>query len=142
MQQSHWCHNGKRANAAGLKGQQEHSPGQRPGYCGHETFAQKGQKYWRRCSSFALSGRWLLTPFTQGVALGWQLAGLSGRFRQIADNHTHFSFSLPVTGHYIDNGRDVCYVHRAVAIHVAPCVTIKAGWFKAVWFWLFLVGFH
>jgi hypothetical protein len=42
-------------------------------------FALKGQKHNVADSAFALSGRWLRTTLTQGVALGWGLSGLSGR---------------------------------------------------------------
>jgi hypothetical protein len=38
--------------------------------------ALKGQKNY----AFALSGRWMYTPYTQGVALGYRDFGLSGRF--------------------------------------------------------------
>ena len=79
---------------SGLKGQQASSPGQRPGWSDGGKYALKGQKLylhgrsatigdafvakWRK-NAFALSGRWLNSPFTQGAALGYLLAGLSGR---------------------------------------------------------------
>ena len=63
----------------GLKGQKALSPGQRPGCKGMSIFALKGQKHNVADSAFALSGRWLRTTLTQGVALGWGLSGLSGR---------------------------------------------------------------
>ncbi len=67
----------------GLKGQQAHSPGQRPGYRGRATVALKGQKPWTEASpptnSFALSGRGCAPMPTQGDALGYVLIGLSGR---------------------------------------------------------------
>jgi hypothetical protein len=43
--------------------------------------ALKGQKLYLVRYAFALSGRWLRTTSTQGDALGWELSGLSGRFR-------------------------------------------------------------
>jgi len=65
----------------GLKGQQALSPGHRPGYKGMGKLALKGQKLYLVRYAFALSGRWLRTTSTQGDALGWELSGLSGRFR-------------------------------------------------------------
>ena len=80
--------------SSGLKGQQAGSPGQRPGWMASAATALKGQKHYfcgrsatigdafvakRRNNAFALSGRWLRLPFTQGGALGYLLAGLSGR---------------------------------------------------------------
>ena len=47
------------------KGQQANSPGHRPGY--------------EDAVRFALKGRRKHTTLTQGVALGWELTGLSGR---------------------------------------------------------------
>ena len=63
----------------GLKGQKAISPGQRPGCKKVGIFALKGQKHYIADSAFALTGRWLRTTLTQGVALGWGLSGLSGR---------------------------------------------------------------
>ena len=54
----------------GLKGQKALSPGQRPGYKDVGKFALKGQKPTCRIVAFALTGRWLRTAITQGVALG------------------------------------------------------------------------
>ena len=55
----------------GLKGQQALSPGQRPGYKDEGKLALKGQKPILCYNAFALTGRWLRTSFTQGVALGY-----------------------------------------------------------------------
>jgi len=63
----------------GLKGQKALSPGQRPGCKGMSIFALKGQKLSCGIDAFALTGRWLRTTLTQGVALVWGLSGLSGR---------------------------------------------------------------
>jgi len=63
----------------GLKGQKAASPGQRPGCKELSIFALKGQKLSCGIDAFALTGRWLRTTLTQGVALGWGLSGLSGR---------------------------------------------------------------
>ncbi len=67
----------------GLKGQQAHSPRQRPGYQQMPTFALKGQKHNRdespTCSAFALSGRDCHHRPTQGAALGYGLIAPSGR---------------------------------------------------------------
>jgi hypothetical protein len=54
----------------GLKGQKALSPGQRPGYKEVSKFALKGQKLSCDIDAFALTGRWLRTILTQGVALG------------------------------------------------------------------------
>ena len=43
--------------------------------------ALKGQKLYHLRYAFALSGRRLHAPDTQGDALGWELVGLSGRLR-------------------------------------------------------------
>jgi hypothetical protein len=51
----------------GLKGQQAHSPGQRPGSKEVSIFALQGQKPICRIVAFALAGRWLRTFLTQGV---------------------------------------------------------------------------
>ena len=64
----------------GLKGQKAGSPGQRPGWSDGGKYALKGQKHWYSDNAFALSGRWLHSPITQGVALGYLLSGLSGRY--------------------------------------------------------------
>ncbi|MBR1933571.1 MAG: hypothetical protein IJ841_07785 [Prevotella sp.] len=69
----------KATHSNGLKGQKAPSPGQRPGYKGVCEYALKGQKHTYRIHAFALSGRSLCNPFTQGAALGWELSGLSGR---------------------------------------------------------------
>ena len=63
----------------GLKGQKATSLGQRPGCKEGSRFALKGQKLSCGIVAFALTGRWLRTTLTQGVALGWWLSGLSGR---------------------------------------------------------------
>ena len=67
----------------GLKGQQAHSPGQRPGYGERVIVALKGQKPWTEAMppthSFALTGRGCALMPTQGAALGYGLSGLSGR---------------------------------------------------------------
>jgi hypothetical protein len=62
-----------------LKGQFADSPGQHPGKTKRRNNALKGQKLYRQNDAFALSGRSLHTPDTQGVALGYWLVGLSGR---------------------------------------------------------------
>jgi hypothetical protein len=67
----------------GLKGQKALSPGQRPGCKEGSRFALKGQKLTCSISAFALTGRWLRTTLTQGVALGWWLSGLSGRLAML-----------------------------------------------------------
>ena len=61
------------------KGQRANSPGQRPGYKDVIRFALKGQQPYLAFHAFALTGRELRTTFTQGVALGCELTGLSGR---------------------------------------------------------------
>ena len=63
----------------GLKGQQAHSPGQRPRGMDVGKFALKGQKPICCIVAFALSGRWLRIAITQGDALGYGFSGLSGR---------------------------------------------------------------
>jgi hypothetical protein len=69
----------------GLKGQQAHSPGQRPGSKEVSIFALQGQKPICRIVAFALAGRWLRTFLTQGVALGYELIGLSGRLCETSE---------------------------------------------------------
>ena len=66
------------------KGQKANSPGHRPGYKDVIRFALKGQKPYLAFHAFALTGRRLRTTFTQGVALGWMLTGLSGRIYKLA----------------------------------------------------------
>jgi len=61
------------------KGQKANSPGHRPGYKDAVWFALKGQKPCLVFHAFALTGRRMHTTLTQGVALGWEPAGLSGR---------------------------------------------------------------
>ena len=63
-----------------LKGQFAVSPGQRPGEMKRCDNALKGQKHNATHRSFALSGRRLHVPDTQGVALGYGLVGLLGRW--------------------------------------------------------------
>ena len=68
----------------GLKAQQVRSPGQRPGltYVPHLR-PVRAKVINNRCAhTFALTGRRALYPGTQGVALGWELAALSGRSRR------------------------------------------------------------
>ena len=59
--------------ASGLKGQQDNSPGQRPGGRSVQLKnAPKGQKQFNPNDAFALTGRYNHTiTFTQGVALGY-----------------------------------------------------------------------
>jgi len=66
------------------KGQKANSPGHRPGDKDLIRFALKGQKPYLAFRAFALTGRRLRTAFTQGVALGWGLTGLSGRICMLA----------------------------------------------------------
>ena len=73
-----------RAALRGLKAQQVRSPGQRPGltYVPHLR-PVRAKVINNRCAhTFALTGRRALYPGTQGVALGWELAALSGRSRR------------------------------------------------------------
>jgi hypothetical protein len=74
----------KASNRNGLKGQKVLSPGQRPGYKDEGKLALKGQKPSLCYNAFSLTGRWLHTTITQGVALGYELSGLSGRFAELA----------------------------------------------------------
>jgi hypothetical protein len=53
-----------------LKGQFADSPGQRPGEIKRHGNALKGQKLYHLHKAFALSGRRLYAPDTQGGALG------------------------------------------------------------------------
>ena len=84
----------------GLKGQQAHSPGHRPGYSGQVVFALKGQKRFSWASSSAVTYEGdavyagfcpyracLSHGFSQGDALGYVLIAPSGRYRVHADNH-------------------------------------------------------
>jgi len=62
-----------------LKGQQHTSPGQRPGKKSSKFFSP--ERALHVLSDFlcsALSGLKTSLPFTQGVALGWYVAALSG----------------------------------------------------------------
>ena len=73
-----------RAALHGLKAQQVRSPGQRPGltYVPHLR-PVRAKVINNRCAhTFALTGRRALYTGTQGVALGWGLAALSGRSRR------------------------------------------------------------
>ncbi len=73
-----------RAALCGLKAQQVRSPGQRPGltYVPHLR-PVRAKVINNRCAhTFALTGRRTLYADTQGVALGWGLAALSGRSRR------------------------------------------------------------
>ena len=73
-----------RAALHGLKAQQVRSPGQRPGltYVPHRR-PVRAKVINNRCAhTFALTGRGALYSGTQGVALGWGLAALSGRSRR------------------------------------------------------------
>ena len=73
-----------RAALHGLKAQQVQSPGQRPGltYVPHLR-PVRAKAINNRCAhAFALTGRRAFYPGTQGVALGWELAALSGRSRR------------------------------------------------------------
>ena len=73
-----------RAALHGLKAQQVRSPGQRPGltYVPHLR-PVRAKAINNRCAhAFALTGRRAFYPGTQGVALGWELAALSGRWRR------------------------------------------------------------
>ena len=69
----------------GLKGQKALSPGHRPGYNDEGKLALKGQKPFLSIMLLPLAGCWLHTTFTQGVALGYVLSGLSGRFAELAE---------------------------------------------------------
>ena len=73
-----------RAALRGLKAQQVRSPGQRPGltYVPHLR-PVRAKVINNRCAhTFALTGRRRFCIDTQGVALGWELAALSGRSRR------------------------------------------------------------
>ena len=75
-----------RAALHGLKAQQVRSPGRCPGltYVPHLR-PVRAKVINNRCAhTFALTGRRALSPGTQGVALGWGLAALSGRSRRIS----------------------------------------------------------
>ena len=68
------------ATLRGLKAQQVQSPGQRPGYQSPFPTPCKGKsKSQPFAHTFALTGRGRLYADTQGVALGYELAALSGR---------------------------------------------------------------
>ena len=73
-----------RAALRGLKAQQVRSPGQRPGltYVPHLRPVRAKAKNNRCAHTFALTGRRALYADTQGVALGYGLAALSGRSRR------------------------------------------------------------
>ena len=73
-----------RAALHGLKAQQVRSPGQRPGLTYVPPLRPVRAKVINnRCAhTFALTGRRRLYTGTQGVALGWELAALSGRSRR------------------------------------------------------------
>ena len=73
------------------KGQQAHSPRQRPGYVGQTAYVKERAKALLRVRAFALTGVGCATAFTQGVALSYGLAGLSGHYRVIADNHSDYT---------------------------------------------------
>ena len=77
-----------RAGLRGLKAQQVRSPGQRPGltYVPHLRPVRAKAKNNRCAHAFALTGRGALYSGTQGVALGWGLAALSGRSRRFRIN--------------------------------------------------------
>ena len=77
------------------KGQKAHSPGQRPGYSEQAIYALKGQKHCSPLGLLPLQAR-DTSLVTQGVALGYGLIGLSGRYRVIADNH--FDYNLATCG--------------------------------------------
>ncbi len=63
----------------GLKGQIAYSPGHRPGlFCDKVEVALSGQKT-LAVNAFVLTGRSVLDCFPQGDALGFEMAGLSGR---------------------------------------------------------------
>ena len=67
---------------SGLKAQQAHSPGHRPGYIIHRYCALKWQKrLYKRLhnNAFAHSGRTSSFHHTQGAALGSVLVAPSGR---------------------------------------------------------------
>ena len=57
----------------GLKGQQAHSPGHRPGYSRHPVFALKGQKHITLVWLLPLQGVVAAHRLTQGGALGYEL---------------------------------------------------------------------
>ena len=61
------------------KEQRAPSPGQHPGYKGVKDKHPIGAKALSCCWAFALTGRERGARFTQGVALGYGLIGLSGR---------------------------------------------------------------
>ena len=73
-----------RAALRGLKAQQVRSPGQRPGLtCVPHLRPVRAKVINNRCAhTFALTGRRSLYADTQGVALGYELAALSGRSRR------------------------------------------------------------
>ena len=73
-----------RAALHGLKAQQVRSPGQRPGltYVPYHRPVRAKVINNRFAHTFALTGRRALYADTQGVALSWGLAALSGRSRR------------------------------------------------------------
>ena len=70
----------------GLKGQRALSPGQRPGYRTRPTIALQGQKHDVNYWLMPLQGD-LILNLTQGVALGYNLIGLSGRLSSPFPNY-------------------------------------------------------
>jgi hypothetical protein len=83
-------------NENGLKGQKQSARGNALGEEDEPMTALTGQKPYRCHNVFAPSGRNLLRylPFTQGVALGWYLVGLSGRLctKSILTAHNFHSY--------------------------------------------------
>ena len=86
-----------RAALRGLKAQQVRSPGQRPGltYVPHLR-PVRAKVINNRCAhTFALTGRGALYSGTQGVALGYELAALSGRSRRYRQPGASYSPASP-----------------------------------------------
>ena len=69
------------------KGQSALSPGQRPGLMDGPMLALKGQKPYCCIFAFALTGRNHPFPYTQGVALGYEVMAFQADDGTIADNH-------------------------------------------------------
>ena len=88
-----------RAALRGLKAQQVRSPGQRPGLtCVPHLRPVRAKVINHRCAhTFALTGRRSLYADTQGVALGSELAALSGRSRR------QLRGIAPVRGSYLES---------------------------------------
>ena len=67
-----------------MKGQQVHSPGQRPGGFDRRKCAMKGQKHKNTCDEektlLPLQGADTMHQVTQGVALGYELLPLAFPF--------------------------------------------------------------